>query len=151
MARRRSLGERVVWAVTATVALLVGLQSVLAYIAMHAQEDELSESMLQREVQQIAAHILQPGLTPTGTLIDSSRVSAWLTRDGEGSDAMPASNTLFVTTGNNYTVPQSVKDCEAGAILRPRRTSCRTSRSSGMRAAPSTRSASSRAPSRMRS
>jgi polyvinyl alcohol dehydrogenase (cytochrome) len=25
----------------------------------------------------------------------------------------PASNTLFVTTGNNYTVPQSVKDCEA--------------------------------------
>ena len=24
-----------------------------------------------------------------------------------------ASNTLFVTTGNNYTVPQSVKDCEA--------------------------------------
>ena len=26
----------------------------------------------------------------------------------------PASNTLFVTTGNNYTVPQSVKDCQAG-------------------------------------
>ena len=31
MARRRSLAERVVWAVTATVALLLGLQSVLAY------------------------------------------------------------------------------------------------------------------------
>jgi polyvinyl alcohol dehydrogenase (cytochrome) len=25
----------------------------------------------------------------------------------------PASNTLFITTGNNYTVPQSVKDCQA--------------------------------------
>ena len=25
----------------------------------------------------------------------------------------PASNTLFVTTGNNYSVPQSVKDCQA--------------------------------------
>jgi signal transduction histidine kinase len=91
MAHRRSITERVVWAVTATVALLVGLQSVLAYVAMHAQEDELSESMLQREVQQIIAHIIQPGLTPTGTLIDSSRVSAWLTRDSEGIDAVPAS------------------------------------------------------------
>ena len=90
MTRRRSLAERVVWAVTATVALLVGLQSVLAYFAMHAQEDELSESMLQREVQQIVVHTLQPGLTPTGTLIDSSRLSAWLTRDGEGSDVVPA-------------------------------------------------------------
>ena len=33
----------------------------------------------------------QPGLTPTGTLIDSSRVSAWLTRDGAGSETIPAS------------------------------------------------------------
>ena len=56
MARRRSLVERVIWAVTATVALLVGLQSVLAYLAMHAQEDELSETMLRREVQQIFVH-----------------------------------------------------------------------------------------------
>lgn len=90
MARRRSLSERVVWAVTATVALLVGLQSVLAYVAMHVQEDELSETMLNREVQQIVAHILQPGLTPTGSLIDSTRVSAWLTRDGAGAEAIPA-------------------------------------------------------------
>ena len=90
MARPRSLTERVVWAVTATVALLLGVQSVLACVAMHAQEDELSETMLKREVQQIVAHILQPGLTPTGTLIDSTRVSAWLTRDGAGADEMPA-------------------------------------------------------------
>jgi signal transduction histidine kinase len=90
MARRRSLAERVVWAVTATVALLVGLQSVLAYVAMHAQEDELSETMLQREVHLIVTHILQPGLMPTGTMIDSSRVSAWLTRDGAGADEIPA-------------------------------------------------------------
>ena len=90
MARRRSLAERVVWAVTATVALLVGLQSVLAYVAMHAQEDELSETMLRREVQLIVSHILQPGLAPTGTMLDSSRVSAWLTRDGAGADAIPA-------------------------------------------------------------
>jgi signal transduction histidine kinase len=90
MARRRSLAERVVWAVTATVAVLLGLQSVLAYLAMHAQEDELANSMLQREVQQIVAHLLQPGLTPTGQLLDSMRVHAWLARDGIGNESLPA-------------------------------------------------------------
>ena len=46
MARRRSLVERVVWAVTGTVAILVGVQSLLAYVTMHDQEDELSDTML---------------------------------------------------------------------------------------------------------
>jgi len=90
MRRRRSLGERVVWAVTATVAVLVGLQSVLAYLAMHAQEDALADSMLQREVQQIVGHLLQPGLTPTGTVLDSIRVQAWLERGGVGGEGVPA-------------------------------------------------------------
>ena len=90
MTRRRSLTERVVVAVTATVALLVGLQSVLAYLAMHAQEDELSDTMLQREVQQIVIHTTQPGLTPTGQMIDSTRVAAWLARDGAGNETVPA-------------------------------------------------------------
>ena len=89
MARRRSLGERVVWAVTATVALLVGLQSVLAYVTMHDQEDDLSDTMLHREVQQIVTHTMQPGLTPTGMLVDSSLVSAWLARDGAGGESIP--------------------------------------------------------------
>ncbi|MEO6364255.1 MAG: HAMP domain-containing sensor histidine kinase [Caldimonas sp.] len=89
MAKRFTLTERVVWAVTATVALLVGLQSLLAYAALHVQEDELSDTMLQREVQQIVAHTMQPGLTPTGTLIDSTHVSAWLAREGSGASGMP--------------------------------------------------------------
>jgi signal transduction histidine kinase len=90
MARRRSLAERVVWAVTATVALLLGLQSVLAYVTMHEQEDDLSDTMLNREVQQIVAHTTQPGLTPTGMLVDSTLVSAWLARGGIGGEAIPA-------------------------------------------------------------
>jgi len=90
MARRRSLVERVVWAVTGTVAILVGVQSLLAYVTMHDQEDELSDTMLQREVQQIVTHTTQPGLTPTGVLIDSTRVSAWLTRGSAGGDTLPA-------------------------------------------------------------
>jgi hypothetical protein len=90
MARRRSLAERVVWAVTATVAPLVGLQSVLAYVTMHEQEDDLSDTMLSREVQQIVAHTMQPGLTPTGMLVDSTLVSAWLARAGAGGESIPA-------------------------------------------------------------
>jgi len=87
--RRRSLAERVVFAVTATVAVLVGLQSLLAYLAMHAQEDDMSDTMLRREVQQIVAHIREPGLMPTGNLLDSIRVQAWLTRAGAGDQSMP--------------------------------------------------------------
>ena len=89
MARRRSLAERVVWAVTGTVAFLVGVQSLLAYVTMHDQEDDLSDTMLKREVQQIVAHTTQPGLTPTGLLVDSTLVSAWLTRDGVGGETVP--------------------------------------------------------------
>jgi len=88
--RRRSLAERVVFAVTATVAVLVGLQSLLAYVAMHTQEDDLSDTMLRREVQQIVTHIREPGLMPTGNLLDSIRVQAWLTRAGAGDQSMPA-------------------------------------------------------------
>ena len=43
----------VIWAVTGTVALLVGLQTVLAYFTMHVQEDELTDDMLHREVQHL--------------------------------------------------------------------------------------------------
>ena len=121
MARRRSLAERVVWAVTATVALLVGLQSVLAFVAMHAQEDELSETMLQREVQLIVGHILQPGLAPTGTMIDSSRVSAWLTRDGAGADEIPApmrnlSPGLYHFAPDGKSLHVAVADTEDGRL-----------------------------------
>jgi signal transduction histidine kinase len=87
--RRRSLAERVVWAVTTTVALFLGVQALVAYATLNTQEDDFSDAMLQREVQQIVAHIRQPGLTPAGRLIDSARVSAWLTRDGSGGADIP--------------------------------------------------------------
>jgi signal transduction histidine kinase len=119
--RRRSLGERVVWAVTATVALFLGLQSVLAYVTLHAQEDDLSDTMLQREVQQIVAHTLQPGLTPTGTLIDSTRVSAWLTRDGAGEDDIPAqlrrlAPGLYEVSRDGKTLHVAVTDTDDGRL-----------------------------------
>jgi len=89
MRRKLALTDRVVWAVTATVALLVGLQSVLALVALHVQEDELTDTMLRREVQLIVAHTGESGLTPTGPLVESTLVSAWLTRNGVGDDGIP--------------------------------------------------------------
>lgn len=121
MRRRPTLTERVVLAVTATVALLVGLQSLLAYVAMHAQEDDLSDTMLQREVQQIVAHTLLPGLTPTGTLIDSIRVSAWLTRDGSGASDIPPDMRglapgLYQLAPSGRTLHVAVTDTEDGRL-----------------------------------
>jgi signal transduction histidine kinase len=119
--RRRSLAERVVWAVTMTVAIFLGLQSVVAFVTLHAQEDDLSDTMLQREVQQIVAHILQPGLTPTGTLIDSTRVSAWLTRDGVGGADIPANLRglapgLYQLSPADKTLHVAVTDTEEGRL-----------------------------------
>jgi signal transduction histidine kinase len=89
--RRFTLTRRVVWAVTMTVALLVGLQTVLAYFAMHVQEDDLTDEMLRREVQQLIDLTVKPGLMPVGPLNASSRVTAYLTRGGEGAAALPDS------------------------------------------------------------
>jgi len=121
MKRRRSLAERVVCAVTATVALLVGLQSILAYLAMHAQEDELADTMLQREVQQIVARIVEPGVTPVGKVLDSIRVEAWLARDGNGDDTAPPrlrklAPGLYQFDSGGRTLHVAVTDTEEGRL-----------------------------------
>ena len=84
-----TITQRVVWAVTGTVALLVGLQTVLAYFAMHVQEDELTDDMLHREVLHLIGLARRPGLMPAGAIDASPRVQAWLTRGGEGASDVP--------------------------------------------------------------
>jgi len=122
MRRPRQVGERVVWAVTLTVALLVGLQAALAYVALHAQEDALTDDLLQREVQQIVAHAMQPGLTPTGKILDSIRVQAWLARDGVGNETMPArlralAPGLYQLDRSGHTLHVAVNDTEDGRLV----------------------------------
>ena len=122
MRRPRKLGERVVWAVTLTVALLVGLQAALAYLAMHAQEDDLTDTMLRREVQQIVGHTMQPGLTPTGKLLDSIRIQAWLTRRGVGDETMPApmralAPGIYQLDRSGQTLHVAVTDTEDGRLV----------------------------------
>jgi signal transduction histidine kinase len=86
---RFSLMRRVVWAVLGTVALLVGLQTGLAFSVMHVQEDELTDELLRREVQHLIELTVRPGLMPVGQLDASPRVKAYLTRGREGIDAVP--------------------------------------------------------------
>jgi signal transduction histidine kinase len=88
--RHFTITQRVIWAVTGTVALLMGLQTLLAYFAMHVQEDELTDDMLHREVQHLIGLAQRPGLMPAGPLVASPRVQAWLERAGEGASDIPA-------------------------------------------------------------
>ena len=86
---RWSITRRVVVAVTATVAVFVGLQAVLAYLAMDEQEDLLTDSMLHGEVQEITALTLRPGLMQVGKLQASPHVAAYLVRGAEGRASLP--------------------------------------------------------------
>ena len=88
-ARDFTITQRVIWAVTGTVAVLVGLQTLLAYFAMHEQEDELTDDMLHREVQHLIGLAHRPGLMPSGALVASPRVQAWLTRGADGASGVP--------------------------------------------------------------
>ncbi len=87
--RPLTITQRVIWAVTGTVSLLVGLQTVLAYFTMHVQEDELTDDMLHSEVQHLIGLAQRPGLMPVGALVASPRVQAWLSREGEGASDVP--------------------------------------------------------------
>ncbi|MEO8080054.1 MAG: HAMP domain-containing sensor histidine kinase [Caldimonas sp.] len=89
MGRAQSLTQRVVWAVVATVALLIGLQTILAYVAMHAQEDELSDALLQHEVREVVSFIVEPGLAPTGVIHSAQDITAYLTRGPSGVEELP--------------------------------------------------------------
>ncbi len=88
--RRFTLTRRVVWAVTGMVALFVGLQSMLAFVAMHIEEDRLTDELLRREVQQIVQQTVRPGLMAVGALQSSPPVTAYLTRAGQGFETLPA-------------------------------------------------------------
>ena len=119
--RRLSLTQRVVLAVTGTVALFVGLQSMLAYFAMHTQEDELTDDMLRREVQQLITLTLKPGLMPVGALNASPGLTAYLTRGSEGAAALPAdlkalAPGLYQLTPDGHVWHVAVVDTEDGRL-----------------------------------
>ena len=119
--RRHTLTQRVVWAVTGTVALLVGLQTALAYAAIYSQEDELTDESLRRETQQLIGLTLRPGLMPVGALEASPRVTAYLVRGEQGVAqvpvdlrALPPGLHQLTTQGRDWHV--SVVDTEDGRL-----------------------------------
>ncbi len=87
--RHVSLTRRVVWTFTATVAILMALQALLAFFTMKSQEDDMTDDMLRGEIQQLIALSLRPGLMPVGRLEASPHVTAFLTREALGASEVP--------------------------------------------------------------
>ena len=52
-----TLLSRVTWAMTATVALFVGLMAVFAFSIMYEQEDELADQLVQIEMHRLIERI----------------------------------------------------------------------------------------------
>lgn len=86
MPARLNLKQRVVWALTALVALFVIMQGSLAYLSMVEQEDALVDELVLAEARRLAVHLSQnevPGVQPEDLLSLSPHFSAWLkARDG---------------------------------------------------------------------
>ena len=85
-----TLTARVTWAMTATVALFVGLMAVLAFSIMYEQEDELADQLVQIEMHRLIERIdlgeIDTGRQPIEL---GPRTEAWLS--GKGAEAaMPA-------------------------------------------------------------
>lgn len=84
---RFNLKQRVVWALTALVALFVVMQAVMAYLSMVDQEDDLVDELVAAEARRLASHLAQdpmPGMQAADLLTLSPHFSAWL-KAGDGS------------------------------------------------------------------
>lgn len=83
---RLNLKQRVMWALTALVALFVVMQGSLAYLSMVEQEDDLVDELVLAEARRLAVHLGQdevPGVQPEDLLTLSPHFTAWLkARDG---------------------------------------------------------------------
>ncbi len=85
-----TLLSRVTWAMTATVALFVGLMAVLAFSIMYEQEDELADQLVQIEMHRLIERIEAGEFDTTRQPLEiGPRIEAWLA--GSAADAaMPA-------------------------------------------------------------
>ncbi len=89
MKKGRSLRQRVIWALTGTVALFVALLAVLAFQVLEQQEDELADALVLLEAQRLIARIEHGELSvPQPAPIEVSRgLKAWVVATP---DALPA-------------------------------------------------------------
>ena len=84
-----TLTWRVTWAMTATVALFVGLMAVLAFSIMYEQEDELADQLLQIETQHLLKRFELGEVNADHQPIEAGpRTEAWV-QGHTGDGAMP--------------------------------------------------------------
>ncbi len=85
-----TLTARVTWAMTATVALFVGLMAVLAFSIMYEQEDDLANQLVQIEMHRLIERIDAGEINTDRQPIEvGPRTEAWLA-DQVAAAAMPA-------------------------------------------------------------
>ncbi|HET9033171.1 MAG TPA: HAMP domain-containing sensor histidine kinase [Dokdonella sp.] len=85
-----TLTWRVTWAMTATVALFVGLMAALAFTIMYQQEDELADQLVQIEMRRLIERLDLGEIDATHQPIEiGPRTEAWIA-DGFHDKAMPA-------------------------------------------------------------
>lgn len=86
-----TLTQRVVWALTGTVAIFVSLLVVLAYLTFDQMEDDLVNDILTTETERLIQHI-QSGdevLPEHGPLELGSTMRAWMQKPGRENEDMP--------------------------------------------------------------
>jgi signal transduction histidine kinase len=86
-----TLTQRVVWALTGTVAIFVSVLVVLAYLTFDQMEDSLVNDILTHETDQLVQHILsgeQP-MPARGPLELGSSMRAWLVPEGASRAMLP--------------------------------------------------------------
>lgn len=87
--RRLSLTQRLVWTLTGAVALFVGLLAVLAFVALHEQEDDLADEQVQGELQQLQHKVASGEIRSPAALQIGARLFAYVVEGAQGLAQMP--------------------------------------------------------------
>ena len=84
MARAATLKQRVVWALTAAIALFVGVQAIVAYWVLDRQEDRIVDQIVLTEAQRLV-HRLEAGeVAPDGDAMQlGPSLHAWVGANGD--------------------------------------------------------------------
>jgi signal transduction histidine kinase len=91
MRQRAPLMQRVVWALTGSVGVVVIALTVLSYLAFDQMEDALVNDILTSETDRLEQHIAQGDefVSSGGARELSGAMNAWLFAPGESQDALP--------------------------------------------------------------
>lgn len=90
MTTTNTLARRVTWALTMTVALFVGMVSLLAFSVMSEQEDELANQLVQIEMRRLIGRLQSGDVHPIAQPIElGPKLEAWIGASADGASTLP--------------------------------------------------------------